>query len=92
MNSFFYAEEVGNDNYLKFNKQQEETIFPEIRGSDTGRFSQKSERLCQSILTNQQDFFKPTTLSKRRKKKTVFYKVTDPPPYSETLFTISNTT
>lgn len=86
MNSFFFNHEVGNDKYLKFNKEEEKVIYPELRGSDTGRFSQKSERLCQSIPTNQQLLFVPTKISKRRKRKTVIYELEDTNTYSQNLF------
>ena len=85
MNSFFFNKEVGSTSYLCFFKDEEKVIYPEIKGSETGALTQKAERICQNIPTNQQLLFTPTELSKRRAKKTPFYSATEPVP-SQNLF------
>lgn len=99
MNSFaFTYEEVGNPWFLKYKqapeeKQSEEQPgLPEIRGTKDGRLSFKSERICQTIVSNPRETFRISKLSKRRKKKTVFFTV-DPvynQVHSQNIFSCAN--
>lgn len=98
MNSFFYHKEVGNTSFLKYRQTAEEEIkakdppLPSLRGTKDGRFTYKAERLCQTLPTKQAELFVPSKMTKRRKKKTVFYEVDDEFQniYSQNLFIPSN--
>ncbi len=67
--------------YLKYIKSLDEVKaeddpkLPAVRGTADGKMAFKSERICQSIMTNRSETFVPSKLTKRRKKKTVFYEV-----------------